>query len=151
MRQQCRRSTDACDAGGDGGAGLANLFRTNTDEQSQINSKCVEQLALYREAPRHANDNDCSSKQQGGRRREGEMWRAARACAWDCFATLRTRRTSSFFQTVSALARLLGGGRITLCSNGRDRTSMRLTNEHGQLLQDYHGLDEAAVARRRDA
>ena len=47
--------------------------------------------------------------------------------------------------TIASLTRLLGGGRVTLCSNGRDRASLSLTLEHGQLLQE-HGLGEAESA-----
>ena len=51
-------------------------------------------------------------------------------------------------------ARLLGGGRVTMCKSGKDRTSMGVTLEHGRLLQGYHGLhaahlSEAVQAMRR--
>ena len=124
---------------------LANLFRTNTDEQSQINSKCVEQLALYHEkrlaTPTTTTAAASSKADDDARVKCGVLLARARGL----LRNPPDAKNVELLQTVSALARLLGGGRITLCSNGRDRTSMRLTNEHGQLLQDYHGLDEAAA------
>ena len=49
-------------------------------------------------------------------------------------------------------ARLLGGGRVTMCKSGKDRTSMSVTLEHGRLLRAVHGLkdpDDAVHTMRR--
>ena len=43
-------------------------------------------------------------------------------------------------------ARLLGGGRVTMCKSGKDRTSMSVTLEHGRLLHAQHGLGAAQLA-----
>ena len=52
------------------------------------------------------------------------------------------------------LTRSLRGGRLTMCKSGKDRTSMSVTLEHGRLLRDHHGLDDAeathAVGVRRE-
>ena len=49
-----------------------------------------------------------------------------------------------FLRVVATLTRLLGGGRITMCSSGCDRATLSLTLEHGRLLQD-HGLADDAL------
>ena len=45
--------------------------------------------------------------------------------------------------SVAMLTRSLRGGRLTMCKSGKDRTSMSVTLEHGRLLRDHHGLDDA--------
>lgn len=43
-------------------------------------------------------------------------------------------------------ARMLGGGRVTMCKSGKDRTSMSTTLEHGRLLHASHGMPTYEVA-----
>ena len=61
-------------------------------------------------------------------------------------------KNTDLLHTISSIVRLLGGGRMTLCATGLDRTLMSVTFEHGRLLQD-HGLEPprapAAVAAMR--
>ena len=51
-------------------------------------------------------------------------------------------KNTQLLHTTARVARLLCGGRATLCSNGRDRTAMSLTLEHGMLLVSEHGVAE---------
>ena len=44
------------------------------------------------------------------------------------------------------LTRLLGGGRLTMCKSGKDRTAMSITLEHGRLLHGQHGLNAQVAA-----
>ena len=63
-------------------------------------------------------------------------------------------KNTALLEVSAEAARLLGGGRVTMCKSGKDRTSMGVTLEHGRLLQGYHGLhaahlSEAVQAMRR--
>jgi hypothetical protein len=40
----------------------------------------------------------------------------------------------------SKLVRELGGGRITCCKSGKDRTAMSCTLEQATILRDCHGI-----------
>jgi hypothetical protein len=125
---------------------LANLFRTNTAEQAALNARCVEQLALYHE--RRLSRMPPAAAPVPSRATAAEDGADAAALLARARTLLRTAadgKNVDLLHTVSALTRRLGGGRLTLCANGSDRTSMALTLEHGELLQ-MHGLDGAAAA-----
>ena len=49
------------------------------------------------------------------------------------------------------LVRELGGGRITSCKSGKDRTSMAVTAEQARVLHERHGVSEAEANELLDA
>ena len=57
------------------------------------------------------------------------------------------QKNIELLELTSELTRALGGGRVTMCKSGKDRTSMSLTLEHGRLLHAQHRLDAALVAK----
>ena len=179
---------------------LANLLRTHTAEQSQLNSRAIEQLSAYHEqrlallspagvaatgvaatgvaAAGVAAAGVAAGLDGGGGSGGGGGGAGGGASASDAAssysslaaaaaATTTTRalqqrvrigsllsharallrsppdaKNVDLLRTLSTLARLLGGGRLTLCASGRDRTLMSLTLEQGRLLTE-HGLAEA--------
>lgn len=46
--------------------------------------------------------------------------------------------------TAADCSRLLGGGRVTFCKSGKDRTSMSVTLEATRLLCRNHGMDASS-------
>ena len=153
---------------------LANLLRTNTAEQAQLNARCVEQLAAYHErrvelfarsaegvddgaaallSPRQRAASNTATPvatdTKGGG--DGPLRQRARIGVLLSHARGLLRsppegKNIELLQAVSSLTRLLGGGRLTMCEGGRDRTAMSLTLEHGQLLQEHGLADDAASA-----
>ena len=171
---------------------LANLLRTHTAEQSQLNSRAIEQLSAYHEqrlallspagvaAAGVAAAGVAAGLDGGGGSGGGGGGAGGGASASDAAssysslaaaaaATTTTRalqqrvrigsllsharallrsppdaKNVDLLRTLSTLARLLGGGRLTLCASGRDRTLMSLTLEQGRLLTE-HGLAEARL------
>lgn len=154
---------------------LANLLRTNTVGQAQLNARCVEQLAAYHERrvelftskPVSAGDGAAallSPRQRAEKSAsvlknieaternaaDGPLRQSARigvllSHARSLLRTPPEDKNVELLTTISSLTRLLGGGRFTMCPSGCDRTAMSVTLEHGQLLQE-HGLDEAAAS-----
>ena len=140
---------------------FANLFQTNTAEQERLNARCVEQLSAYHEqrtallSPRKPPDAS-APRSPGATGTTDEAPRdpqAARVGALLVHARNLIRsppdaKNVQLLHAVASLTRLLGGGRITVDDDGRDRAAMSLTLEHGRLLQ-AHGLSpleaEAAV------
>ena len=128
---------------------LANLIRTHTAEQGAINAQCIEQLAAYHErrvslmgGRGGVASGMLQTPPRGSARGGAAGGDAARAHITALLARARgllrsppDAKNVELLQTVAALTRRLGGGRLTLCSNGRDRASMSLTLEHGHLLQ----------------
>lgn len=121
---------------------LANVLRTNVAEQERMNLQCLEQLAAYHEQRAAALPTTAAgAAEQEQEQRVRVRIESLLARAWQLLRHPPDPKNIELLHAIASLTRLLGGGRLTVCPNGRDRTAMSLTLEHGRLLQD-HGLDE---------
>jgi len=60
--------------------------------------------------------------------------------------SLRTSKNTELLPCVADFCRAINGGRCTSCKSGKDRTAMSVTWEEARILNEHHGLPEAAKA-----
>ena len=120
----------------------ASLWQNNLGAQRELNEIAINALAGYAKkvhaaattalgAP--ASPRAAALQQQ----QQALLERARRLHAED------EPKNVELLLSVAMLTRSLRGGRLTMCKSGKDRTSMSVTLEHGRLLRDHHGLDDA--------
>ncbi|ETV93842.1 hypothetical protein H310_12194 [Aphanomyces invadans] len=57
------------------------------------------------------------------------------------------KKHPEILQVAAHITRLMGGGRITVCATGKERTAMAVTLEHGWLLGHFHHVPAPSVRR----
>ena len=109
---------------------MASVMRTHTSDQQAINQIATRRVRAYVAA---------AARMATGAAYASEATHLLEKLDSAVRLPAETKNVA-ILEHAAALTRRLGGGRVTMCKSGKDRTSMSLTLEHGRLLHACHGL-----------